>query len=149
MLRFVPRIAAVLLLVVAGTLAPAAAEDRAFKASGEGFVNNSEMLGSGQATHLGPTFLELSFGYDLSSGRFRPDGASLTSANGDVLTFDFDAVDDYRFDMETGVVSRTVTFTGGTGRFQDATGSADVMIVFDPGTAYQTFTFLIDGSIDY
>ena len=51
MFCFIPRIAAVLLVVVAGTLAPAAAEERQLNASGVGFVNNG-LQGGGQATHL-------------------------------------------------------------------------------------------------
>ena len=51
------------------------------------------------------------------------------AANGDRL-FATSAVD---FDVDTGIAIGTLTFTGGTGRFQDATGSADVMFVLDLG----------------
>ena len=156
MKRFVPRIAAVLFLVVAGTLAPASAEDRPFKASGQGLVAHNSyqdiLIGRGEATHLGRTFLrvDLDSGF-LDSGIFIPSVAgSLTSASGELLYFHFDK-EFYIFDTATGVVSATLTFTGAfsTGRFQDATGSADVMFVFDPNSGYQSFRFLIDGSIDY
>jgi hypothetical protein len=150
MFRFVPRFAAVLLLVVAGALAPAAAKERPFKASGEGDVAG-DLYGGGKATHLGRSSLYVGLHVDPESYfYFVPYGAYLTSASGDRLYFDFDA-DYYVFVGTTGIISATVTFTGGTGRFQDATGSADV--VFD---LYQylfnggfSFTFLIDGSIDY
>ena len=151
MFRFLPRIAAVLLLVVAGNLAPAAAGERPFKASGEGFVYGALYAPRCQATHLGRSSLYVGLGLDpRDSFFFVPSGAYLTAANGDRLNFDFDA-DGYLVDGATGIVSATVTFTGGTGRFKGATGSAHVMIdlyeyVFS--SSYD-FSFVIDGSIDY
>jgi hypothetical protein len=147
MFRFVPRFAAVLLLVVAGALAPSAAEERAFKASNKGVLDdNGTLQGRGEATHLGRTWFYVDYSPDdLLNGEFRSTGGYFYSASRDLLYFDFSAGVD--FDPATGVVSGTLTFIGGTGRFQDATGSADVMLIFDYETA--RFFFLIDGSIDY
>ena len=149
MFCFIPRCAAVLLLVVAGALAPAAAQERPLNASGEGFVDSvGSLFGRGEATHLGRSSLSVS-SYDrdlLSSGYFFAFGGYLRSASGDFLDFAFDEVY-YLFDPATGIVSATVTFTGGTGRFQDVTGSADV--TFDLDSNLHNFGFLIDGSIDY
>jgi hypothetical protein len=148
MLRFVPRIAAVLLLVVAGTVSPAAGGEQPFHASGEGYVVYNTLYGGGEATHLGRSSLYLTGTDFLQYGFFFPSGAQIRSASGDRLCFDFDA-NTYSFDPATELrgVSATVTFIGGTGRFQDAIGSADVVFVFDSLT--QQFLFLIDGSIDY
>lgn len=148
MKRFVPRIAAVLFLVVAGTVAPAAAGDRPFNASSAGGVSYGGLFAyEFEAMHLGQSSLVV--GFDQNSleyyGFFDPSWGIMTSSSGDELRFDFDA--EYYFVDPAGVVSATVTFTGGTGRFEDATGSADMTIDFDPYLA--SFSFLIDGSIDY
>ena len=152
MFCFLPRIAAVLLLVVAGTLAPAAAGERAFKASGAGVISQTYYMNASgfEATHLGKAYF---------SGFVDPDllqypgileiPAYLTAANGDRLYLDSAVYNDVdpATGIATGIAIGTLTFKGGTGRFQAATGSADVMFVFD--TNYQHFLFLIDGSIDY
>jgi hypothetical protein len=145
----VTRITAVLLLIAAAAFAPAAAaEERSLNTSGEGFVDNGGIFfGQGEATHLGRSYLTVGGFMDyLSSGSFVPFGGSLESANRNFLDFAFDE-EFYSFDPATGVIYTTVTFTGGTGRFEDVTGSADVMIIFDPN--FHSFLFLIDGSIDY
>ncbi len=147
MFCFIPRIAAVFLVVVAGALGLAAAEERPLVASGEGSASNGGFQGVGQATHLGRSSLTGDLYTDfLAFGVFFANGGSLESANHDFLRFVFDE-DAYDFNPATGVVSTTVTFTGGTGRFQNATGSADVMFDFDQ--YFYNFEFLIDGSIDY
>ena len=146
MFRFVPRFAAVLILVVASTFAPAAAQERPLTASGVGFVSGG-LQGRGEATHLGFSSLNVDLCTDfLGSGLFLPFGGSLEAANGDALYFVFDE-EAYYFDPAIGVVSTTVTFTGGTGRFKDVTGSAVVMVDFTPD--FYHFEFLIDGTIDY
>jgi hypothetical protein len=63
------------------------------------------------------------------------------------LYLDSDVDYDLDYDTSIGIAIGTLTFAGGTGRFQAATGSADVMFVFDLNL--QHFLFLIDGSINY
>ena len=152
MFRFVPRFAAVLILVVAGTLAPAAAEEREFKASSVGvvYIDSGYMIAGLEATHLGKaTFNGNVDPYSLANSQILEIPAYLTAANGDRLYLDsvVDYVVDDGTDTAIGIAIGTLTFTGGTGRFQDATGSADVTFVFDLNL--QKFVFLIDGSIDY
>jgi hypothetical protein len=156
MFRFVPRFAAVLFLVVAGAVAPAAAQERPFDASGGGRVDShgSSLFGKGKATHLGRCAFTVNYldeGF-LDNGYFFPTLGLLTSTNGDQLYFHFDK-DFYLFDPEIAVVSTRLTFTGGTGRFQGATGTADLIFVFvvtgSDGVHFSNFSFVIDGSIDY
>ncbi len=149
MFRFVPRIAAVLLLVLAGTLAPAAAGDRPLHASGAGPAFGGGLFAwNFKATHLGRSSLTVGFDqFSAELGYFVPYGGYLISASGDRLYFEFDK-EYYNIDS-AGVVSATVTFTGGTGRFRTATGSANVTFSdFDP-QYLQSYRFQIDGSIDY
>jgi hypothetical protein len=150
MFRFISQIAAVLLLVVAGAIAPAAAEERLFNASGAGFydTHSGSMYSRFKATHLGKAnFYGSVFPDYLDNSQIFGFPVDLTAANGDRLFLD--SVVDYVLDYDTGIgiAIGTLTFTGGTGRFETATGNADVMFVFD--TIHQRFLFLIDGSIDY
>jgi hypothetical protein len=138
-------------LSMLATVRPARAEERPFNTMGAGNVSNdmsSLFAGGIKAMHLGHCYLSVDTDpYQLDSGFFIPyGGGMLRSASGDILYFDFDA-ERYIFDPVIGVLNVTVLFTGGTGRFQDATGSADMMFVFDP--TFHHFLFLIDGSIDY
>ena len=120
------------------------------KRSGEGYVGSTGLSGRGEATHLGRSSLNVDVYTDfLSSGLFLSSGGRLESASGDSLDFIFDE-EAYDFDPATGVVNAMVTFSGGSGRFQHVSGSADVLIVFDM-SFYPALFFhvVVDGSIDY
>jgi hypothetical protein len=138
------------MLLSAGT--PAHAAERPFYAAGAGAGFDDTLYGSGEATQLGRSRLNAGFVRqgDLDVGIFRPLGdPHFTAANGDELYFDFDA-DLYFFDTETGVVSATVTFTGGNGRFDGATGTAVVTLgLMYLGNGIYAFGFWFEGSIDY
>ena len=80
---------------------------------------------TGQATHLG-RFTR------LTSSVFHADGSSegtsvFTAANGDQLFAEFEAPP-----ISHGTLRGTGTFTGGTGRFSDASGGAYFVAVFAP-----------------
>ena len=133
-------------LTLLAAVAPAAAEERPFKATGVGGIGRSgEMYARGfEGTHLGKAIFY--GGVDLDEAQYPvilKIPAYLTAANGDRLYLDSVVYND----VDTGIAIGTLTFNGGTGRFRDATGSADVMFVFDPD--FQHFLFLIDGSIDF
>ena len=72
---------------------------------------------------------------------------TMTAANGDELSGEFTTTG---FPAEDGslVIHGTYQFTGGTGRFADATGSGDIDAVASlaPGLP---FTGTLDGTIDY
>ena len=77
---------------------------------------------------------------------FWPDSfGQLTAANGDYLLFKF-GDDLYHIDPNGSVIS-PLTIIGGSGRFQNATGSANMMFIFDWDTG--EVCYLMDGSIDY
>jgi hypothetical protein len=83
--------------------------------------------GEGQASHLGLTAcLSDHEVVDFSLGGKLTGTLTLTAANGDTLVGEMDAmaVADYENDMV--LFEGTLTFTGGTGRFKDATGQASL-----------------------
>jgi hypothetical protein len=94
---------------------------------------------TGQATHLG-NFTRTEYLV------FGPSGAIsgtvvFTAANGDELTADFTG----GFTSPT-TLAGTYTFTGGTGRFSDATGTADFEAVTPDGV---NVAIAFDGTISY
>jgi len=146
---------AALTLLSTGALAHAG--ERPFNGSVDGVYDyySSNLYGRGEVPHLGLSTLIVGY-YPpglglLENGIFVPYYGYQYAANGDRLNFAFDAAY-YEFDPAVGIVNTTVTFTGGTGRFQNATGAANVMFVFVPyftDTSGTNFSVLIDGSINY
>ena len=156
---------AVVALGLLAAVAPARAEERPIKGSGSGGLyytphhSSADLYGHAEVTHLGRTgmyvpldFYEL---YDYNnvaplSFRLLQRSAGFGD-NGDILFAAIDA----DFDPDLGILLATITFTGGTGRFVDATGSASLLIVFDswPPDPNQNYfighSFAIEGTIDY
>jgi hypothetical protein len=138
-----------LLLAVAGVLAlaaPADAAKRAHHARGSAqFTNENAFVGSGVATHLGPYTEE-------GTAVFTPTAdanvlsvnaaATYTAANGDQLY----AVFTGQLNAATGVITATVTYVGGTGRFASASGTAILSAQLLPGGSIEV---VVNGTIDY
>jgi hypothetical protein len=83
--------------------------------------------GEGTGTHLGRFTTDYSFcgrGATLDGGE-----GTFVAANGDVLHFTFQGVSDEAFPIIH--FTSFVTFAGGTGRFENATGTATVHGSFD------------------
>ena len=68
--------------------------------------------------------------------------AVYTAANGDQLY----ATITGQLDLQTGAITATVTYVGGTGRFDDAGGSATLSGQMLPDG---TITVAVEGTIDY
>jgi len=109
------------------------------------FVNANDFVGEGNATHLGR--------YD-EVGRVQlsptPDPtvflvdawATYTAADGDELH----AVMTGTLDGDTGAITATVTYVGGTGRFASATGTATLAAQLFPDGSIEV---TVEGTIDY
>jgi hypothetical protein len=137
------------LLVATGMLTvatPVCAGERPHKSSGTAhFVSRTHFVGAGQATHLGhytergcakfsstddPTVLQI-------------DACSIyTADNGDQLC----ATITGQLNGATGAITATVIYVGGTGRFEDASGSAALSGQFLPDG---TISVTVEGTIDY
>jgi hypothetical protein len=71
---------------------------------------------------------------------------TMTAANGDQLSFDYEGT----LFAATGESIGTYTFTGGTGRFADATGGGAFYALIDlTAPQNQTMSVILDGEIDY
>ena len=151
---------AVVLGVRATTLSVAAADELPFKAMLTGnahlsptddpAVLRNDETGEGEATHLGHfTWADVEFA-DFAA---IPGGVSvvatftMTAADGDELYGEFTSVG-YFADPQTLVIQGEYEFTGGSGRFADASGSGeiDAFAFLAPGLP---FIGTITGSIDY
>jgi hypothetical protein len=146
---FYSRSAVVVMLVATGVLTVttrASAEERRHKSGGTAqFVSPTDFVGSGQATHLGRYT-------EVGSARFSPTAAPTvlridarsvyTAANGDQLY----ATITGRLDLQSGAITATVTYVGGTGRFDDAGGSATLSGQMLPDG---TIAVAVEGTIDY
>lgn len=87
------------------------------------FVSQNDFVGTGHATHLG-NYTEVgnvSFAPTSNPAVLAVNGWSIyTAANGHELH----AVLSGELNMQTGAITATVTYVGGTGRFGDATGAS-------------------------
>jgi hypothetical protein len=134
--------------VVVGLLAvPAhAAETRPHSSGGTAqFISPTDFVGEGHATHLGK-YTEV--GSVAFSGTDDPTvihaeaDTVYTAANGDQLFAHISG----EIDGLTGEVAATVTYTGGTGRFTGATGSAEFEGQLLPGGGLLAS---VEGTISY
>jgi hypothetical protein len=142
-------LAAVSLLAAA---TPARAEELPFQAGGSGFLHfpergNPVLGGEGRVTHLGKSVLSISLHDYEGYGDLDLQRLLLFAANGDMLRAKVEA----EFDPGLGiiVIVGKITFTGGSGRFADATGSADLLILIDGALDGAEFYFAVEGTIDY
>jgi len=102
-----------------------------------------EAVGSseGQATHLGKFAVNTAGSFDLETGEFIGEGV-MTTAGGDLIYFKMRNLG-------------WVEFTGGTGRFQNATGGHTVEPTAPPeqaeveGQRIVTFSYTGEGTITY
>jgi hypothetical protein len=109
------------------------------------FVSPTDFVGSGRATHLG-NYTEVgsaSFSPTADPTVLRVDAwVVLTAADGDQL---YETITG-QLDGLTGVITATVTYVGGTGRFDDASGSATLSGLMLPGGR---IAVSVEGTIDY
>jgi hypothetical protein len=123
-----------------------AAESRSYSAKGTGqFTSATDFVGEGTATHLGRYT-------EAGTVAFTPtdDPAVLhvagsivyTASNGDELHATFSG----QLNGQTGAVTGTVTYVGGTGRFDDSSGSSTLTGQVSPSGA---LSVSVDGSISY
>ena len=145
------------LTLIAGSVA-ATATERPFSFSGGGLavpiLNEAgqpigiDVTGSGNGTHIGlfTTIGKVFFSPDPNDPtQIIPSGeATLTAANGDKLIF---VVIDGSQSLITGVGTGHFGFTGGTGRFANATGIISYVVEQNFLTGGYTVTAV--GSIDY
>jgi hypothetical protein len=125
---------------------PAQAVERPHVSRGSAqFVSANDFVGAGTATHLGR--------YDeVGSVQFSPTAdptvlhleaeSTYTAANGDRLH----AVFTGQLNGVTGVITATVTYVGGTGRFANASGTATLSGQLLPGGSIEV---AVKGTIDY
>jgi len=143
--------------VLVGSFAVTATE-RPFSLSGKGVavpivdengnVVGAEPTGSGNATHLGvfTNTGKVIFTPDASNPNIlHPSGGGVfTAANGDKLNF---VIITGALDLTTGIGTGDFAFTGGTGRFANATGRTSGVIQQNVITGAYELTLV--GNIDY
>ena len=154
------RAGAALAIVFGLAAGTARAEERPFALKGTAtwdYVGNAftevgaNFDGVAQVTHLGKVGQGGTLYLDLGSATAAgiPGGGKviLTAANGDTLTFDYEGL----LDPNTGLGTGTLTFTGGTGRFTDATGTGTFAahLDFSNGFVGAPMAVTIEGTIDY
>jgi hypothetical protein len=115
---------------------------------GNGNVVGADPTGSGNATHLG-VFTNTGH-VDFTPDAINPNilhpsgGGVFTAANGDKLNF---VIINGALDLTTGIGTGDFAFTGGTGRFANATGLTSGVIQQNVVTGAYELTLV--GNIDY
>lgn len=109
----------------------------------DGNLVHAESAGSGHVSHLGAVSVAgLNSFTPLENGLLRIDGDGVfVAANGDQIFVNFDGS---VMDLGTGAGTGTYVVTGGTGRFQGATGTADFA---SSSLAPSGFTLVGDGTL--
>lgn len=139
-------LALVALAAAASERAAAAAAGRPHVSRGTAhFVNANDFVGAGNATHLGSY-------HEQGTAQFTPTDdptvlevdavSTYTAANGDQLH----AVISGSLDGLTGHITAEVTYTGGTGRFANASGTAILEAQLLPDGSVDAE---VEGTIDY
>lgn len=127
-------------LSVLALSAPAQAGERPHKSRGTAqFVSANDFVGAGRATHLG-NYTEVG-NVSISQTGAVTGWSIYTAATGDQLHATISGQIN-----ATGVVTATVTYVGGTGRFDDASGSATLTGQILPDG---TLTVAVNGTVDY
>ena len=151
------KILLVTLTLLIGSLAVTATE-RPFSLNGKGIavpiiddhgnIVGAEPTGSGNATHLGmfTNTGRVNFTPDATNPNIlHPTGGGVfTAANGDKLNF---IILNGALDLTTGIGTGDFGFTGGTGRFANATGQVSGVIEQNVVTGAYELTMV--GNIDY
>jgi hypothetical protein len=151
------KLLALTLTLLVGSLAVTATE-RPFSANGKGIaipifdgsgnVVGAEPSGSGYSTHLGmfTNTGKVNFTVDANNPNIlHPTGGGVfTAANGDKLNF---VIVNGALDLTTGIGTGDFAFTGGTGRFTNATGHTSTVIEQNVITGAYEMTLV--GNIDY
>ena len=141
--RFALVLAAVTVLSLA---TPARAVERPYVSRGTAQFTATGFVGTGTATYLG-RYTEVGSPIQLTPTSdptvFDATASSTyTAANGDELR----AVFTGQLNAVTGVITATVTYVGGTGRFANASGTASLSGQLGPGGSLEV---AVKGNIDY
>jgi hypothetical protein len=145
---FSPRPFALMLLAVSvlAPANPAQAAARPHVSRGTAQIDaNGGFVGAGAATHLGAYTETGTIQLSPTANPAVFDAvatATYTAANGDQLY----AVFAGQLNGVTGVITATVTYVGGTGRFSNATGTAALTAQLLPGGSIEV---AVEGLIDY
>ena len=143
-----------ILFLLIGTI-PASAVERPFALNGAGVATlltdgsgnptGAIATGSGTATHLGRWTVLGNVTYTPDSNGVLHSGgeATITAADGDKLRITIDGV----LDPAAGIDQGIFHISGGTGRFENATGDANFVVTLNPLTG--GFELTVVGKINY